>query len=78
MERCQDAAKRSKISVYTITERERVNRYVRKNIYDVVDFFERRTYNKDEGNLGRPGDHKEPIKPGAVERRLVTLLLSLI
>ncbi len=30
-----------------------------------------------EGSLGRPGDLKEPIKPGAVERHLVTLPYSL-
>ena len=36
----------SKISVYTITERERVNRYVRKNTYDVVDIFNGMNYIK--------------------------------
>lgn len=36
----------SKISVYTITERERVNRYVWKNIYDVVDILNGMTYIK--------------------------------
>ena len=37
---------RSKISVYTITKRERVNRYVWKNTYDVVDIFNGMNYIK--------------------------------
>lgn len=45
-ERRLTGTERSKISVYTITERERVNRYVWKNTYDVVDIFNGMNYIK--------------------------------
>ena len=45
-ERRLTGTERSKISVYTIAERERVNRYVWNNTYDVVDIFNGMNYIK--------------------------------